>query len=291
MSGFKNFTIAGSGVVGDYIIRELLKLKEEGKIDKVTILTRSDSSSLDQHRASGVTITVVNYGSAESLKNAVTGSDVVISTVGHGAVALQAQHLLAEQAKAAGVKLFVPSEFGHTTDRENPKDVFALKQSVHHKLKELDLPYSLFFTGPHLNYVFVPAIGLDLKSGNVTAGLDGNALNSFTAQSDIGRFVAYVLTQLPRSKLEWRTFRIEAERKSFNQIFKEYEEKTGTKLNVTYRSESELKAALKKNPADFAAILQLDWGHSGGLVGRLDQLSVSEYPDWNPKSIADVVYS
>jgi hypothetical protein len=59
-------------------------------------------------------------------------------------------------------------------------------------------------------------VGLDLKSGNVTAGLDGNALTSFTTQPDIGRFVAYVLTNLPQSKLEWRTFRIEAERKVSN---------------------------------------------------------------------------
>jgi hypothetical protein len=54
---------------------------------------------------------------------------------------------------------------------------------------------------------------LDLKSGNVTVGLDGNAPNSFTTQLDIGRYVAYVLTHLPRSRLEWRMFRIEAERK------------------------------------------------------------------------------
>jgi hypothetical protein len=56
-------------------------------------------------------------------------------------------------------------------------------------------------------------LGLDLKSGNVAAGLDGNAINSFTAQSDIGRYVAYVLTNLPRSKIEWRVFRIEGDRK------------------------------------------------------------------------------
>ena len=54
---------------------------------------------------------------------------------------------------------------------------------------------------------------MDLKSGNVTVGLDGNAVNSFTTQWDVGRFVAYALTNLPRSKLEWRIFRIEAERK------------------------------------------------------------------------------
>ena len=54
---------------------------------------------------------------------------------------------------------------------------------------------------------------MDLKTGNVAVGLDGNALNSFTAQSDIGRYVAYVLTNLPLSKIEWRIFRIEGERK------------------------------------------------------------------------------
>jgi hypothetical protein len=78
---------------------------------------------------------------------------------------------------------------------------------------------------------------------------------------------------------------------SFNQIFKEYEERTGKKLNVNYRSEFELKAAIAKNSADVASFLQLDWGLGGGLVGTLDQLSVSEYPDWNPKRISDVQYS
>lgn len=59
-------------------------------------------------------------------------------------------------------------------------------------------------------------LGLDLRSGNVTVGIDGNAVNSFTTQRDIGRFVAYALTNLPRSKLEGRIFRIEAERKVRN---------------------------------------------------------------------------
>jgi hypothetical protein len=78
---------------------------------------------------------------------------------------------------------------------------------------------------------------------------------------------------------------------SFNQIFKENEERTGQKLKVTYRSESELKEAIAKNAADVGALLQLDWGLGGGLVGSLDQLSVSEYPEWNPKTVADVLYS
>ena len=43
MSGFGNFIIAGSGTVGNHISRELLQLKNAGKINNVTILTRSVS--------------------------------------------------------------------------------------------------------------------------------------------------------------------------------------------------------------------------------------------------------
>lgn len=43
MSGFGNFIIAGSGTVGSQITRELLQLKNAGKINNVTILTRSVS--------------------------------------------------------------------------------------------------------------------------------------------------------------------------------------------------------------------------------------------------------
>jgi len=43
MSGFRNFVVAGSGNVGGHIIRELLKFKNAGKIDNVTVLTRTVS--------------------------------------------------------------------------------------------------------------------------------------------------------------------------------------------------------------------------------------------------------
>jgi hypothetical protein len=73
---------------------------------------------------------------------------------------------------------------------------------------------------------------------------------------------------------------------SFNQVFKEYERRTGIKLNVKHRSGTELRTAISKNPADFASVLQLDWVLGEGLVGPLDQLNVLDYPDWNSKTIA-----
>ncbi len=52
----------------------------------------------------------VDYSNKESIKNALTGVDVVISTV--ALTALDLQPGIAEAAKEVGVKLFVPSEFG-----------------------------------------------------------------------------------------------------------------------------------------------------------------------------------
>lgn len=56
------------------------------------------------------------------------------------------------------------------------------------------------------------ALGLDIKNGKASVGGDGNTPISWTTSPDIARFVAYVLTSLPASKLEWQTFRIEGER-------------------------------------------------------------------------------
>jgi hypothetical protein len=43
---------------------------------------------------------------------------------------LSEQCLLAERAEVADLKLFVPTEFGNRTDRDNPKSVLAFKQCV-----------------------------------------------------------------------------------------------------------------------------------------------------------------
>jgi hypothetical protein len=80
--------------------------------------------------------------------------DVVISTASGPVV--PKQQGLAVAAKAAGVKLFVPSEFGDPTDKATQGELFLIKRALHDKLKELDLPYSLFFTGMWIDYIFAP---------------------------------------------------------------------------------------------------------------------------------------
>ena len=76
---------------------------------------------------------------------------------------------------------------------------------------------------------------------------------------------------------------IEVSNQSFNEIFKEYEAKTGKKVEVTYVPVSEYDARLASNPQDFVSFLQKLWATSDGLPKSDNYL----YPDWNPSSVVD----
>ena len=71
--------------------------------------------------------------------------------------------------------------------------------------------------------------------------------------------------------------------KSFNEIFKGYEAKTGKKLDVTYIPVSEYEKRLAANPNDFAAFLHKHLA-TAELVTQTDN---HLYPDWNPSSVID----
>ena len=53
---------------------------------------------------------------------------------------------------------------------------------------------------------------LILEKGEATIPGDGTALISFTDRRDVARYVAYVLTTLPPTRLANREFRIEGQR-------------------------------------------------------------------------------
>jgi hypothetical protein len=68
---------------------------------------------------------------------------------------------LAKAAKEAGVKLFVPSEFGGVTAGLPAGDSpFGQKVRVQEALKELDLPYSLFWTGAFPDFLIIPYVAM-----------------------------------------------------------------------------------------------------------------------------------
>ena len=113
----------------------------------------SNNPKVQQFASQGAKVVPVSYSDPSSLKNGLTGVDVLISTL--GGPAIDAQVPLVEAAKAAGVQLFVPSEYGVDSEVVT-QGLFSGKTALHSKLRELGLAYTLVFTGPFADYIWVP---------------------------------------------------------------------------------------------------------------------------------------
>ncbi|KAI0258387.1 NAD-P-binding protein [Gloeopeniophorella convolvens] len=277
MSGYKNFAIIGAGALGSYVIRQLLKEKAAGTVNQVVVLTRQGSNTAVDGDAK---VVAVDFSNKESIKSAFAGIDVAISTIAVVALGLQAS--IAEAAKEAGVKLFVPSEFAGVTEGAT-EGLFTAKANIQTQLKAIGIPYTLFYTGPFSDFVFNPYLWLDLPSSKVTVGGDGNTKVSFTSRTDVARYLAFVLTRFPVEQLHNRAFSIAGDTKSFNEVFQQYEAKTGKKLDITYMPVSELDAKIAANPDDFASFLHKFFATSGPFQAPDNSL----YPEWNPSSVID----
>ncbi|KAF8489342.1 NAD-P-binding protein [Russula emetica] len=277
MSGYTNFAVIGAGGIGKYIVQQLLKDKAAGIVKEVVVLSRQGSKTTVEGSAK---VIEVDYSNEGSIQHALTGVDVVISTI--PAVAIDIQAKIAVAAKNVGVKLFVPSDFGGKTDGET-EGVFGAKGNVQSQLKALDMPYTAFYTGLFADYAWVPFLELDVRSGKVSIGGDGNRPLTFTSRTDIARYVSYVLTHVPAEQLKNRALAIAGDTKTFNEVFKAYEEKTGKKLQVTYVPVSEYDARIAANPKDFVAFLHRSFATSEPLKQNGNHL----YPDWNPSPVID----
>ncbi|KAH8999534.1 NAD-P-binding protein [Lactarius akahatsu] len=243
MSGYKNFAVVGAGAIGSFIVRQLLVEKAAGTVNDVV----GSKTTVDP----AAKLIPVDYLNKESVKKALTG---VVRT------ALGLQPRIAQAAKEVGVKLFVPSEFGGPTKGET-EGLFGEKGKIEEQLKAIGIPYALFYTGGFADSLWVPHLDLDVTSGKVSVGSDGSNPMPFTSRLDIARYLSY----------------------SLNEIFKEYEAKTGKKLEVTYIPVSELDARLASNPQDIFAFLHKVWA----TMGRWEKTDNHLYPDWNPSSVVD----
>ena len=144
--------------------------------------------------------------------------------------------------------------------------------------------------------------GFDLANGEVTVSGLGDTPISFTGRPDVARYVGFVFTNLPAEKLEWKEFRLEGERtvgtihalvlpltterfrllKTFNEILRSYQEKTGKTLKISHILPSELEKR-----SDIVAALALCWDKGEGVIG--DTLDNDIYPGWNPKKVLEYI--
>jgi len=102
-------------------------------------------------------VVAVDYSNKGSIKSALAGVDVVICTI--SGTALDQQAAIATAAKEAGVKLFIPSEFGNVSEGES-QGMFGEKAAIQTQLKALGIPWTIFYTGPFADFIWSPYVFL-----------------------------------------------------------------------------------------------------------------------------------
>lgn len=232
--------------------------------------------------AKGVEPIVVDYTSPTSLQSALRGIDVVISTLGGAALPLQPA--VGDAAKAVGVKLFVPSEFGGNTLGAT-EGFFALKNAQREYLESIGLPWAVFFNGPWSDWICRSLFGLEVKSGKVEVGGTGDELCSFISRRDIARYLVHVLLNVPEAKLHNGVFKVEGERTSLNRVLEAYQARTGKKVEITRVSLEESKVNAAKG--DWKGILQVIQAEHG-VPGPEEEMNV-DWPEFDPQTAIDAL--
>lgn len=174
-------------------------LNDSGKFNITALVRKTSNSTVPP----SVKVVKVDFESLESLTAALKGQDAVVSLVGTSG--LDKQGLVIDAAVAAGVRRFIPSEFGSDTDNPKSKQlpIFAHKVVTQKYVEEKaannpDFTYTLIRSGPFID--FCTKIGF-LASPEKNRIFDGgDQLYSTTSLPSVGQAVVGVLTNFEETK-------------------------------------------------------------------------------------------
>jgi len=257
MSDIKNVALIGAGGnLGPSILQEFINSPF-----KVTVLSRQSSTSIFP---SSVTVIKTDY-SASSLASAFKNQDVVISIVGNEGFADQTR--IIDAAIDAGVKRFIPSEFGSDTKNDAVRaivPVFNGKKQVVDYLKTKEsktFSWTALVTGPFFDWgLKVGFLGFDLKAQTAKIWDSGNAPFSGTNLRTIGLALVKLLgTPTAYTESANQYVYVASHTASQNQILDALRKVTGKDWPVTRtQSEESIKTELEKfGKGDYSGVYQL----------------------------------
>ncbi|KAI0102660.1 hypothetical protein GGR51DRAFT_282802 [Nemania sp. FL0031] len=261
--------VGGSGNLGRATVVELVNAGFA-----VTVLTREGSTSTFP---SGVASKAVDYSSVESLTSALEGQDALVSTI--ATVAIAGQRPLVDAAVAAGVRRFIPSEFGINTRFLGKEPIGAILQGkvqtldyIHEKSKQNP---SFTWTGISSGLFFdwgleYGSIGLDKTTKTATIFDSGNEPFQASNLPHIGKAIAAVLTHLEQTVNRYIT--IASFNPTQNQVVEIVEKLTGEKWTINHLTTSEQRQVgiEKLSKGDYSAfsnlLRQRVYGDGAGLA-------------------------
>ncbi|KAK1702172.1 hypothetical protein BDP67DRAFT_550565 [Colletotrichum lupini] len=278
--------IGGTGETGSTIVNALL----ESDIPALKIIAivrpasekKPDVVALEKR---GVAVAVVDLeGPRAELVDVLEGADVLISTI--HVSALGSQIPLADAAKAAGVKRFVPCFFATVAPAKGVLTLRQLKEEALLHAKKIRLPYTVIDVGwwYQLSIPRLPSGRIDSATPlpvNFIAG-DGSTLSALTDVRDVGRFTARIIAD-PRT-INKMVF-VYGDILSQNQIFNMLDEMSGETTKREYAN------AIEKSAFDNRMKIFYEYWYSMGVRGD-NTLEYAEflgyvdgtklYPDFQP---------
>jgi hypothetical protein len=134
----------------------------------------------------------IDLDNSASLVEAFKGVDVVVSTLsGEG---FGQQFGVLHAAKEAGVKRFVPSEFGIDILKAKDIALFGPKLKLREEIQKGGIEYTYIVTGFFTDGTFFAWTGFDWPNGKVVLLGDGNAKISLSATTDFVKLVPEICT-------------------------------------------------------------------------------------------------
>jgi hypothetical protein len=278
MSEIKNVILIGAtGNLGPTILSAFLDSSFN-----VTVLSREGSSSTFP---SNVKVIRADYSSTDSLTSAFKGQDAVVSLV--GTFGFTEQQKLIDAAIAAGVKRFLPSEYGSNTQDARvlaKVPIFQPKVDTVKYLKSVEdkISWSSVITGPFFDWCLkVGFFQIDINSKTATLVDNGTNTFSTTNLATIGKAVVKVLEKSELTKNQY-VF-VSSFETSQKQILEGVEKITGEKFTVaegiTGKGLRE-EGLAKMQKQDFTGAYDLIKAQSFG-EGGLDNLQAEGL--WNEK--------
>ncbi|KAF3400639.1 hypothetical protein DPV78_005408 [Talaromyces pinophilus] len=192
MSTIENVTlVGGSGLLGKFVLEKLLASNKFN----VQVLQRAGSSST---YAETVKVVEADFEDPQSLTASLKGQDAVVSTVGDKGI--PGQKLLIDAAITAGVRRFLPSNFGSNMSNPNSRKLPVFKGKVMiedyliEKSKTTDLTYTLIYTGGFTDFAIPAKVIMDFSEYKPTIFNGGDSKFSCTSLPTVGDAVVGVLS-------------------------------------------------------------------------------------------------
>ncbi|KAF5232127.1 hypothetical protein FANTH_13124 [Fusarium anthophilum] len=195
MASFQNIALLGKGLVGSFVLQELVNSGFS-----VTLLSRSEGKADDL--PAGVKLIAVDYNSQENLESALQGQDVVVSTISGAAV--PSQKVIIDAAIKAGVKRFIPSDFGGvSTDpaaAHLPQNIPFVEIQKYLRSKASEIEWTIFAVGAFTDFVVNSPLFFDWENKSAELWEKGNTRLSTTSIAGAARAIAGALKNREETK-------------------------------------------------------------------------------------------